>query len=75
MTAPKLGKLQRAALKHHYLCDADGAIRRRCHAILLLADGRTVAQAAALTCQAAVEVDHAIRRFREGGVEAMIQRS
>jgi hypothetical protein len=75
MTTPKLDKLQRAALKHHYLCDADGAIRRRCHAILLLADGRTVAQAAALTCQTAAEVDDAVRRFRAGGVEAMIQSS
>jgi hypothetical protein len=68
----RLTKDQRTALMGHYLGHIDRAVRRHCHAIMLFDDGFSVRRVATLTSSEAEEVSHCIRRFRAGGVEALL---
>jgi hypothetical protein len=68
----KLTTEQRAALMKHYLGHKDTGVRRHCHAILLFDDGFSVRRVAKLTSSKATEVSDCIRRFRVGGVKALL---
>jgi hypothetical protein len=68
----KLTTEQRAELMAHYLSHGDTVVRRHCHAILLFDDGFSVRRVAALTDSKPEEVNDCIRRFRAGGVKALV---
>jgi hypothetical protein len=63
---------QRAALMRHYLGHDDKAVRRDCHAVMLFDDGFSVRRVAALTSSYPEDVHDCIRRFRAGGVDALL---
>jgi hypothetical protein len=67
----KLTVEQRAVLMGH-LGHADAAVRRRCHAILLFDDGFSVRRVATLTSSEPDDVNDSLRRFRAGGVNALL---
>jgi hypothetical protein len=68
----KLTTDQRAALMGHYVTHHNIAVRRHCHAIILFDDGFSVRRVAALTSSPAEDVHDCIRRFRAGGMDALL---
>jgi transposase len=65
---------QRRALLERYRRDPDPNVRFRSHILLLLADGRTWEEVAALLFCSSRTIDRWVKRFRAEGVEAVTGR-